>query len=1089
MAVVTKEQRRLLEKAVLDARDGAETAARKVLQSLGVDEPDAPAHLNPEQRELRRSLRAQARQLGDTEDPGKKGRYRIDHLAEKIAYDQWHRLLFARFLLENNFLISPQHGVPISFEDCRELAPELGHTDGWDVAAAFTATLLPQIFRPDDPAGRIVLAPEDRGFLRQLVADLPLDVFLADDALGWVYQFWQARRKDAVNHSEKKIGADELAAVTQLFTEDYMVLFLLHNTLGAWWTAKRKSAGQCESLNGYEFTYLRKGEDGTPSADAFDGWPCVARELRFLDPSMGSGHFLVFALPMLVAMRKQEEGLTNAEACDAVLRENLYGLELDSRCTQIAAFNLALTAWKLSGYRPLPTLNIACCGLGIHAREDEWLKLTNGDKTLAEGMQTLYGLFSQAPVLGSLIDPREVKKDLLSATFEELEPLLEKVLAKEEKRQDENVAEMGVTARGLVHAAEILTGSFHLVATNVPYLGRGKQDAVLKEFCESHHKDAKADLATCFVERCLSFCEKGGTAALVTPQNWLFLTTYKKLRQKLLVQAEWNFVARLGPKAFQTPMWDFNIVMLLLTNRKPTNAHFLAGLDVAEEKAAVAKATALLTKSPVCVRQKEQLGNPDARITLKEPTHIQLLEKYACCLAGILNGDSPKFRKFFWEFPTKPNEWVFQQSTVDNTTAYGGRQYLIYFDDTNGHLREDAKIRRKNLHDSDQRGNTIWGKQGIGISQMNSLPVTVYNGEKFDSNIAIICPYDQTLVPAVWTFCSSTEFQKAVRNIDQKLNVTNATLARVPFDVEYWQRIAAEKYPHGLPKPHSDDPTQWLFNGYPKNSDHSLQVAVSRLLGYLWPRQTGSSFTDCPALDPDGLESLADEDGIVCINVVKGEVSAAERLRSLLTAAYGQDWSAGKQAELLDQTGFAGRTLEDWFRNGFFDQHCRIFHQRPFIWQIWDGLRDGFSALMNYHKLDHAALEKLTYSYLGDWIARQRSSVEAGEEGSDIKLASALVLKNKLEKILEGEVPCDIFVRWKPLEKQPIGWQPDLNDGVRLNIRPFVLTSVFRKNPNINWNKDRGKDVPSAPWFHKFKGERINDHHVSIAEKRKGRGE
>jgi hypothetical protein len=95
--------------------------------------------------------------------------------------------------------------------------------------------------------------------------------------------------------------------------------------------------------------------------------------------------------------------------------------------------------------------------------------------------------------------------------------------------------------------------------------------------------------------------------------------------------------------------------------------------------------------------------------------------------------------------------------------------------------------------------------------------------------------------------------------------------------------VAAEKYPHGLPKPFSSDPTQWLFNGQPKGSDQPLHVAVARLLGYQWPRQTGSSFPDCPALGPDGLETLADADGIVCIPAVSGEQPAADRLLRLLT--------------------------------------------------------------------------------------------------------------------------------------------------------------------------------------------------------------
>jgi len=135
--------------------------------------------------------------------------------------------------LENNLLISPEHDVSVSLNDCEELAPSLGLKDAWAVAASFAAKELPEIFRADDPAGAVELPVEDRNPLIQLVTGLPAEVFAASDSLGWCYQFWQAERKDEVNAAGNKIGADELPAVTQLFTEDYMVDFLLDNTLGA----------------------------------------------------------------------------------------------------------------------------------------------------------------------------------------------------------------------------------------------------------------------------------------------------------------------------------------------------------------------------------------------------------------------------------------------------------------------------------------------------------------------------------------------------------------------------------------------------------------------------------------------------------------------------------------------------------------------------------------------------------------------------------------------------------------------------------------------------------------------------------------
>jgi len=122
----------------------------------------------------------------------------------------------------------------------------------------------------------------------------------------------------------------------------------------------------------------------------------------------------------------------------------------------------------------------------------------------------------------------------------------------------------------------------------------------------------------------------------------------------------------------------------------------------------------------------------------------------------------------------------------------------------------------------------------------------------------------------------------------------------------------------------------------------------------------------------------------------------------------------------------------------------RLFLNRPFIWHIWDGRRDGFAALVNYHKLNAANLDKLIYTYLGNWIETQRADAGRGVAGADGRLVAGLGLKQKLELIRDGEPPYDIYVRWKPLAEQPVGWNPDLNDGVRLNIRPFVTAGVLR---------------------------------------------
>lgn len=338
--------------------------------------------------------------------------------------------------------------------------------------------------------------------------------------------------------------------------------------------------------------------------------------------------------------------------------------------------------------------------------------------------------------------------------------------------------------------------------------------------------------------------------------------------------------------------------------------------------------------------------------------------------------------------------------------------------------------------------------------------------------------------------------------------------------MDRWKEPAARRFPNGLPKPASCDPTQWLFEGHPAKSDRALHVAVARLVGYQWPRQTGSTFKECPATGPDGLESHANDDGIVCLTATKGEAPAHERLVALLTDAFRAKWSAAMLAGLLADVGFVGKSLDDWLRNGFFEQHCTLFQQRPFIWHVWDGRRDGFRVLVNYHRLakpnseGRRTLEKLIYSYLGDWIDRQRADQGAGVEDADARLAHAEQLRAELIKILEGQPPYDIFVRWKQLYQQPIGWDPDINDGVRVNIRPFMTARplgaraksacILRSTPKINWKKDRGKEVTRDkgvyPWFWgwdeadrdftggaSFDGNRWNDLHYSNSVKQAAR--
>ena len=972
MAALDRGLRRELGRAVQKARKIAESGARAALGALMVGEGEADASLKVSDRALRRRLRAHGRQLGDAREDS--GRQEVTRLAHEVAYEHWHRMLFARFLAENGLLIEPDSGVAVSLEDCRELA-RAQKMDPWALAGGFAAAMLPEIFRPDDPSLAIALPPETRRSLEKTLADLPPPVFHAGDALGWTYQYWQTDRKEEVNRSGVRIGAEELPAVTQLFTEPYMVRFLFHNTVGAWRAGRLlaerpelaetaenedelRRAVRLESEGGYDFDFLRFVREGPddgdgaagrwcPAAGSYDRWPNQAAELRVLDPCCGSGHFLVEGLHLFVRLRMEEENLPIEDAVRAVLRDNLHGLEIDPRCSQIAAFSVAFAAWKLVGrVIDLLPLRLACSGFAPNATKDEWIALADRaagaagsapqkglfskrdtiiSADLRNTFEALHDMFVQAPTVGSLIDPHLAGASMYAAKFDAACPLLDAVLSAEEP--DPEQRERAVAAAGMAEAASILAETYSLVITNVPYLGRGRQNSTLRELGDSRFGISRRNLATMFMERGFSWTKAGGTEALVVPEQCLFLKRYRGLRKVLLNQRQWRVVVWLGEHAFEDPSASGAFgAMTIVSRDAPDVTWEMAGVDVSAPHGERSihtheKAHRLRDETVRIISQRRQLRNPNSAILIEPMDTGRLLSEFAESFQGIGTKDYHRFGRCFWEFAALSESWRFQQSTARRSARFAGLEHVLLWEKGRGEL------------DRLRRGGTLvvitglsaWNRRGIAVSPTGNIRATAYLGEPFDDNTGVIVPKNESHYASIVSFCTSQLYSREVRRLDPSLKVTYPTLVNIPFNLDHWKAVAAEEFPNGLPEPYSDDPTQWIFHGHPCSSvvwDEDerrtaggpvrtdttvLQVAVARLLGYRWPAERDSEM--CLADEQRNcvdrcanLHELADEDGIVCLPAVRGEASAADRLRGLLVAAYGREWAGAIEYRLLRAT-------------------------------------------------------------------------------------------------------------------------------------------------------------------------------------------
>ncbi len=1104
--------RKKLEDTVVKARDIVEIAVNEALQRLGVADSQAPGYLNDEQRVLRNTLRAHARQLGDKLTDGKQ---EIERLANEMAYEHWHRMLFARYLEQNNLLMYDEY-TPVTLDECFELAEEESDCkDGWELAGRLAQKMLPQIFRADSPVFVVKLSINHINELENLISELDPDTYQAQDSLGWCYQFWQNKKKKQVNDSGVKIGAKELSPVTQLFTEPYMVSFLLDNSLGAWWANKRltqddyiRANNEQElrdkaSISDITLEYLRfvkneESEQWQPAAGSFDKWPEHLSGLKILDPCCGSGHFLVAVFLMLVPMRIRLEDLSAKEAIDTVLRDNIHGLELDKRCIELAVFALALEAWRYpnaGGFRVLPELQLACSGMSITESQKEWKNLDKENETLTEAIVWMKHTFKNSPTLGSLIVTNNHLKKEKTQPWE----LLQNLLIKNTEATDE----AKIVAQGLAKSAQLLSNKYDVVLTNPPYLGDRKQNDILKNYLERNFTIAKNELANAMYLRSSTLLKDNGSGLFVFPESWLTLKRSESFRRYVLTNQKLHMIIRLGDNSFENKQAQGASVCMTIFSRSESGCGKISSLDLFKLDSIDEKKISIKNSDFIALNQLIQLKNPQARIIFDNSIkNSAILESIASAFQGIKTGDDAYWRRSFWEVNNHDPDWRFFQSTVSTDVIYGGRSDVV-----NWSTEGEGMIRPR-------KGNKALGSKGVAISQMGSLSCTIYSGDLYDSNVAPIVPLDNFKLGHFWSYLTSDEFETELRKIDSKKSITNATFLKVPFlftENGSW-----------IPEPFSNDPTQWLFHGHPcesviwredaksteigklREDDTVLQIAIARLLDYQWPAEQDSEMELAAEMrqvmeknaDFDGL---VDEDGIVCIPAVRGEKTAAKRLADILYKAYGDAWNSSVEDNLLKSV--KAKDWNSWLRDKFFEQHCKLYQHRPFIWHIWDGLKDGFSALVNYHKLDYKGLERLIYIYLDDWISIQKRGVAEVNDGADIRLTAAENLKVQLEAILEGEKGLDIFVRWKPIEKQPIGWNPDINDGVRLNIRPFMFAKdvgkkgagVLRTQPNIHWKKDRGTDVESAPWYELGLqyggnlGDRINDHHLTLAEKREAR--
>ena len=468
------------------------------------------------------------------------------------------------------------------------------------------------------------------------------------------------------------------------------------------------------------------------------------------------------------------------------------------------------------------------------------------------------------------------------------------------------------------------------------------------------------------------------------------------MRETFLESLSWNLVGRLGPRAFRGISGEIvSVSLTILSMKHPDKQHQFQFIDAFDGLTASDKEHLLASERPSALAQRQLRLSPASRIGLGSASNFELLREYAESRTGTRTADNLRLLHNFWEHKND-TKWRRLQSVPDTPSEFAGREQVLLWEDGNGALSALAASGHASI-----QGRDAWGRGGVCLGLTGALKATLYAGEIFDMNCGVVWPRNQADLPALWAFLSDPSYHDEVRVLDQQLKLTTKTLVEVPFDVERWRKVAAEEFPDGLPEPWSDDATQWLFEGRPDVAQQPLHVGVGRLLGFRWPEQA----------DTDDLDTLADDDGIVCLPSVFGEQARTHPPRSTPRAqAFGDTWTPTRTTELL----VAVRVEEDRIST----RGCGTTGSKITARCSRTGPSSGTSGTaektasphsVSYHLLDRTNLERLTYTYLGDWIERQQAAVTTDTAGAEERLAAALGLQHKLELILDGEEPYDIF--------------------------------------------------------------------------------
>lgn len=514
---------------------------------------------------------------------------------EEIAYTWFNRIIAIRFMEVNGYLENGVNGeciYVIGSTDPNRAEPDAVHNatklkyvdkdvvydfqDRDDTAGLFRYILrnqcielsqwMPDVFKKVSDFTELLM-PETLllkdGIVDRLTHDLEakdFDISAGSEGqveiFGWMYQFYISEKKDEVKGSDEKVNKNTLPAATQLFTPDWIVRYMVQNTLGKIWVTSQATSSLKDSMKYYldpdpSDEEVLKIHDEIKKAYRDKS----IREIKFIDPCCGSGHVLVYAFDLFYQMYL-EEGYSPEMIPSIILENNLVGLDVDKRAIQLTSFALTMKARSYNknlfhDKYAFPNVTDVKESNGITDNDvDVIARLMSLTSTEKEILKEVVFRYKDAEYFGSLINSFDYSS-------EEYFTLYEKMSDKEKMSDPADIFEHQIVNEWyellceLVKTASTMKNTYDCVVTNPPYQSPSGCGDEMKKYAATFYPDSKTDMFAMFIERCLEYGKEEGMQGMITMHGWMFLSSYENLREKLIRNMTIVSMAHLGPRAFE----------------------------------------------------------------------------------------------------------------------------------------------------------------------------------------------------------------------------------------------------------------------------------------------------------------------------------------------------------------------------------------------------------------------------------------------------------------------------------------------------------------------------------------------------------